>query len=224
MQDYKLQVANAISAAIDGQLSQDEILSKIEIPKALNLGDYAFPAFVLSKVLRKAPQAIAAELVEKIDQTGFEKIEAVGPYVNFFLDKQAYAKAILAEVLAAKENFGNQDLGAGRQVPIDMSSPNIAKPMSMGHLRSTVIGNSIANLMAKVNYKPVKINHLGDWGTQFGKLMCAYEMWGSEAEIKADPIATLLKYYVRFHEEAEAKPELNDQARHWFKRLEDGDA
>lgn len=224
MQDYKLQVANAISAAVDGQLSQDEILSKIEIPKALNLGDYAFPAFVLSKVLRKAPQAIAAELVEKIDQTGFEKIEAVGPYVNFFLDKQAYAKAILAEVLAAKEDFGNQDLGAGRQVPIDMSSPNIAKPMSMGHLRSTVIGNSIANLMAKVNYKPVKINHLGDWGTQFGKLMCAYEMWGSEAEIKADPIATLLKYYVRFHEEAEAKPELNDQARHWFKRLEDGDA
>ncbi|WP_178198399.1 arginine--tRNA ligase [Ligilactobacillus sp. Marseille-Q7487] len=221
--DYKQQVAQAIAMAVDGQLDQAEIMAKIEVPKALHLGDYAFPAFVLSKVLRKAPQVIAQELVEKISTDGFEKVEAVGPYVNFFLAKDIYSQDILNQVLAKGAAYGNQDLGKGRNVPIDMSSPNIAKPMSMGHLRSTVIGNAIANLLAKTNYQPIKINHLGDWGTQFGKLIQAYKMWGSEEEVQKDPINTLLGYYVRFHQEDVENPELDDLAREWFKKLEDGD-
>ncbi len=222
MKDYKQMVANAISQAVDGQLSVEDALAKIETPKTLNLGDYAFPAFVLARVLKKAPQLIAQELVEKIDHTGFEKIEAVGPYVNFFLDKKAFSADILADVVAQGGHFGDK-ASEGGNVPIDMSSPNIAKPMSMGHLRSTVIGNSIAKLLEKTGYTPVKINHLGDWGTQFGKLMCAYKMWGSEEEVKKDPIDSLLRYYVRFHEEDVEHPELDEEARQWFKRLEDGD-
>ncbi|KRN88504.1 arginine--tRNA ligase [Ligilactobacillus ceti] len=221
--DYKQKVAQAIVKAVDGQLTEEEVLVKIEVPKTMNLGDYAFPAFVLAKVLRKAPQMIATELVEKIDPTGFEKVEAVGPYVNFFLDKAMFSQDVLHEVLTEQATYGNQDLGHGGNVPIDMSSPNIAKPMSMGHLRSTVIGNSIANLLKKANYNPIKINYLGDWGTQFGKLIMAYKLWGSEEEVKADPINNLLKYYVRFHKEDVEHPELDDQAREWFKKLEDGD-
>ncbi len=223
MKDYKQLVAQAVYAAVDGQLSEEAIVEKIEQPKDLKLGDYAFPAFVLAKVLRKAPQMIAQELVEKIDTTNFEKVEAVGPYVNFFLDKAAFSEDVLHDVLTKQEHFGDATTGNGRQVPIDMSSPNIAKPMSMGHLRSTVIGNSIALLMEKSGYKPVKINHLGDWGTQFGKLMRAYELWGSEEEVKNDPINSLLGYYVRFHKEDVENPQLDDEARDWFKRLEDGD-
>lgn len=124
----------------------------------------------------------------------------------------------MGEVLADPKNYGSSDLGHGGNVPIDMSSPNIAKPMSMGHLRSTVIGNSLANILSKVNYNPIKINHLGDWGTQFGKLMAAYKMWGSEEEVKADPINTLQKYYVRFHQEDKGNPALDDDARAWFKK------
>ena len=223
MKDYKQLVAQAVYAAVDGQLSEEAIVEKIEQPKDLKLGDYAFPAFVLAKVLRKAPQMIAQELVEKIDTTNFEKVEAVGPYVNFFLDKAAFSEDVLHDVLTKQEHFGDATTGNGRQVPIAMSSPNLAKPMSMGHLRSTVIGNSIALLMEKSGYKPVKINHLGDWGTQFGKLMRAYELWGSEEEVKNDPINSLLGYYVRFHKEDVENPQLDDEARDWFKRLEDGD-
>ena len=223
MKDYKKVVASAVSQAVDGQLSIDEITANIETPKSLNLGDYAFPAFVLAKVLRKAPQMIAQDLVEKIDHAGFEKIEAVGPYVNFFLDKKDFSADVLGDVISKGASFGDADEGKGGNVPIDMSSPNIAKPMSMGHLRSTVIGNSIAQLLEKTGYKPVKINHLGDWGTQFGKLMCAYKLWGSEEEVKKTPIDSLLRYYVRFHEEDVDHPELDEEAREWFKRLEDGD-
>ena len=223
MKDYKQLVAQAVYAAVDGQLSEEAIVEKIEQPKDLKLGDYAFPAFVLAKVLRKAPQMIAQELVEKIDTTNFEKVEAVGPYVNFFLDKAAFSEDVLHDVLTKQEHFGDATTGNGRQVPIDMSSPNIAKPMSMCHLRSTVIGKSIALLMEKSGYKPVKINHLGDWGTQFGKLMRAYELWGSEEEVKNDPINSLLGYYVRFHKEDVENPQLDDEARDWFKRLADGD-
>lgn len=221
--EQKQLVAQAIVDAVEGQLSLAEVVAKIEVPKSSDLGDYAFPAFVLAKVYRKAPQMIAAELVEKIAPTGFDKVEAVGPYVNFFLDKKAFSLTILKEILAQKESYGDQDLGHAGNVPIDMSSPNIAKPMSMGHLRSTVIGNSLAELLKKTNYNPIKINHLGDWGTQFGKLIEAYKLWGSEEEVKKDPINTLLKYYVRFHQVDQEQPELDDEARAWFKKLEDGD-
>ncbi len=221
--DYKKQVAESIVTALDGQLELQVAYDKIEIPKASNLGDFAFPTFVLAKTLHKAPQMIAQELVESIDQDVYEKVEAAGPYVNFFLDKSAFSQEVLQTVLNQADHYGDATVGQNGKVPIDMSSPNIAKPISMGHLRSTVIGNSLANLLAKTGYQPVKINHLGDWGTQFGKLIEAYKLWGSEEEVKADPINKLLEYYVRFHKEDKAHPELDDEARKWFKKLEDGD-
>ncbi|MFC6180060.1 arginine--tRNA ligase [Lactiplantibacillus daowaiensis] len=220
--DYKQQVADALAPTLT-DLSVADILAKIEQPKTSKQGDLAFPTFTLAKTLHKAPQMIAGDIVEKIDQTGFEKVVAMGPYVNFFLKKADFAADILQQVLTDGANFGDAKIGGQGQVPIDMSSPNIAKPISMGHLRSTVIGNSLANILTKIDYKPVKINHLGDWGTQFGKLITAYKMWGSEDEVKADPINNLLKYYVRFHKEDVDHPEMDDVARDWFKKLENGD-
>lgn len=222
--NYKKIVAEQIAKTVGEHLSVDEIVSMIEVPKYANQGDLAFPAFTLAKVLRKAPQAIAAEIVEAVSDKHIARAEAMGPYANFFLERSAFADEVLKEVLELGEHYGDRDYGQGRKVVIDMSSPNIAKPMSMGHLRSTVIGNAIANLEKKVGYEPIRINHLGDWGTQFGKLIEAYKLWGSEELVKADPIAELIKLYVRFHEEAELDPTLDDKGRAWFKKLEDGDA
>lgn len=221
--NYKKQVAQSIVDALDNQLDEQVVYEKIEVPKATNLGDYAFPTFVLAKTLHKAPQMIAKDLVEQINKSGYEKVEAQGPYVNFFLDKGTFSNEVLQTVLTQNSHYGGATIGNNGKVPIDMSSPNIAKPISMGHLRSTVIGNSLANLLSKTGYQPVKINHLGDWGTQFGKLIEAYKLWGSEEEVKADPINKLLEYYVRFHKEDQEHPELDDEARKWFKKLEDGD-
>lgn len=221
--NYKKIVAEQIAKTVGEHLSVDEIVSMIEVPKYANQGDLAFPAFTLAKVLRKAPQAIATEIVEAVSDKHIERAEAMGPYANFFLERSAFADEVLKEVLELGEHYGDWDYGQGRKVVIDMSSPNIAKPMSMGHLRSTVIGNAIANLEKKVGYEPIRINHLGDWGTQFGKLIEAYKLWGSEELVKADPIAELIKLYVRFHEEAELDPTLDDKGRAWFKKLEDGD-
>lgn len=222
--NYKKIVAEQIAKTVGEHLSVDEIVSMIEVPKYANQGDLAFPAFTLAKVLRKAPQAIATEIVEAVSDKHIARAEAMGPYANFFLERSAFADEVLKEVLELGEHYGDWDYGQGRKVVIDMSSPNIAKPMSMGHLRSTVIGNAIANLEKKVGYDPIRINHLGDWGTQFGKLIEAYKLWGSEELVKADPIAELIKLYVRFHEEAELDPTLDDKGRAWFKKLEDGDA
>ena len=216
------QVVTALAAVLT-DLTASEIAEKLEAPKSSELGDVAFPTFTLAKVLRQAPQQIAANIVAEIDQTGFEKVVATGPYVNFFLDKVATSRETLQTILTLQADYGNNTDGQGANVTIDMSSPNIAKPMSMGHLRSTVIGNALANITAKNGYQPIKINHLGDWGTQFGKLIYAYKTWGSEDEVKADPIATLLRYYVEFHEKAKADDSLNDEGRAWFKKLEDGD-
>ena len=221
--NYKKIVAEQIAKTVGEHLSFDEIVSMIEVPKYANQGDLAFPAFTLAKVLRKAPQAIATEIVEAVSDKHIARAEAMGPYANFFLERSAFADEVLKEVLELGEHYGDWDYGQGRKVVIDMSSPNIAKPMSMGHLRSTVIGNAIANLEKKVGYEPIRINHLGDWGTQFGKLIEAYKLWGSEELVKADPIAELIKLYVRFHEEAELDPTLDDKGRAWFKKLEDGD-
>ena len=222
--NYKKIVAEQIAKTVGEHLSVDEIVPMIEVPKYANQGDLAFPAFTLAKVLRKAPQAIASEIVEAVSDKHIARAEAMGPYANFFLERSAFADEVLKEVLELGEHYGDWDYGQGRKVVIDMSSPNIAKPMSMGHLRSTVIGNAIANLEKKVGYEPIRINHLGDWGTQFGKLIEAYKLWGSEELVKADPIAELIKLYVRFHEEAELDPTLDDKGRAWFKKLEDGDA
>ncbi len=210
-------------AAILPSLEVEAIYNLLEKPKSSEMGDIAFPAFSLAKVERKAPQAIAADIVEKLDTTGFEKVVATGPYVNFFLDKAAISHQVLTDVITEKDQYGKLNIGQGRNVTIDMSSPNIAKPFSVGHLRSTVIGDALANIHEKLGYNPIRINHLGDWGKQFGMLIVAYKLWGDKAAVEADPISELLKLYVRINAEAEEKPELDEEARQWFKKLEDGD-
>ncbi|MRI08211.1 arginine--tRNA ligase [Limosilactobacillus reuteri] len=218
----KQQVAAALAQALP-EMDVKEIEAKIERPKDPSNGDYAFPTFFLAKTLHKAPQMIASELVEKVDQDGFEKVVVAGPYINFFLDKAQVGAKILQTILADPEHYGEIDLGHEANVTIDYSSPNIAKPMGMGHLRSTMIGEAVARILEKVNYNLIRIDYLGDWGTQFGKLMAAYEMWGDEAEVKKDPINTLLKYYVRINNEADEHPEYTEAGRDWFAKLEHGD-
>lgn len=221
--DYKLLVAELLQKEIGETLTTDQIFNLLEKPKSADHGDIAFPTFALAKAFRKAPQQIATDLGTKITDPLIAKIDVVGPYLNFFLNKESVSSTVLKEVLDAGTTYGNQSIGLGQTIPIDLSSPNIAKPISMGHLRSTVIGNSIANIAEKLGFKPIRINHLGDWGTQFGKLIVAYKLWGNEESVKAEPINELLRLYVKFHAEAEEKPELDDEARAWFKRLEDGD-
>lgn len=221
--DEKQLVSQALSAAIDGVLGVEQIAAIIEKPKSSDLGDLAFPAFQLAKTLRKSPQIIAGEIAEKIDTKGFEKVIAVGPYVNFFLDKNATASEVIREVLTEGEHYGDANIGQGGNVPIDMSAPNIAKPFSIGHLRSTVIGDSIAKIYEKLGYQPIKINHLGDWGKQFGLLITAYKKYGDEATITANPIDELLKLYVKINAEAKEDPEVDEEGRQWFLKMEQGD-
>ncbi|MQW23034.1 MULTISPECIES: arginine--tRNA ligase [unclassified Lactococcus] len=216
-------VSLALFNALDGALELEQIEKLIEKPKTSELGDLAFPAFQLAKIMHKAPQMIAADVAEKIDTTGFEKVVATGPYVNFFLDKDAVATTVINEITDKENYYADQNAGNAANVTIDMSSPNIAKPFSIGHLRSTVIGDSLANIYQKMGYNPVRINHLGDWGKQFGMLITAYKLWGDEAAVKAHPIDELLKLYVRINAEAEEKPELDEEARNWFRKLENGD-
>ena len=218
--EFKQKVVDLVSEQVD--LPKEKISMLIERPKNPKMGDYAFPAFALAKIEHKNPALIAKDIAEKISDDNFTSIQAVGPYVNFAIDHAKLVNATLNDVLTEKEHFGDQKLGEGN-VPIDMSSPNIAKPMSMGHLRSTVIGNSIAKTLEKVGYTPIKINYLGDYGTQFGKLITAYRLWGNEEDVKKDPITNLFHYYVKFHEEAEKDPKLEDEGRAAFKKLENGD-
>lgn len=218
--DFKQKVVDLVSEQVD--LPKEKISMLIERPKNAKMGDYAFPAFALAKIEHKNPTLIAKDIAEKISDDNFTSIQAVGPYVNFAIDHAKLVNATLNDVLTEKDHFGDQKLGEGN-VPIDMSSPNIAKPMSMGHLRSTVIGNSIAKTLEKVGYTPIKINYLGDYGTQFGKLITAYRLWGNEEDVKKDPINNLFHYYVKFHEEAEKDPKLEDEGRAAFKKLENGD-
>ena len=220
--DEKQQVVDALKLALP-EMTEDDLADKVERPKDNKNGDYAFPTFFLAKTLHKAPQAIAQELVEKIDQANFEKVVVAGPYINFYLNKSKVGDEILKAILADPENYGSKDLGHYGNVTIDYSSPNIAKPMSMGHLRSTMIGESIGRILEKENYRVVRIDYLGDWGTQFGKLMAAYKMWGNEEDVKKDPINTLLNYYVRINTEADEHPEYTEAGRDWFAKLEHGD-
>ena len=215
-------IASELAKVIDS-LDQDAILNLLEQPKSSDLGDIAFPAFSLAKVERKAPQAIAADIAEKIDQSAFEKVVATGPYVNFFLDKSKISDQVIKSVIEAGADYGQQDEGHGQNITIDLSSPNIAKPFSVGHLSSTVIGDALSNIFRKMGYNTIKINHLGDWGKQFGLLMVAYKKWGSKEAVEANPIDELLKLYVRINAEIENDPELDEEGRKWFKKLEDGD-
>lgn len=221
--EYKKRALKALFPVVGEHLSEEEIESLIEIPSNTEFGDLAFPVFSLAKVYRQAPNKIAEELIEKIDASDFESMNAIGPYINFKLNRESVSKTVLKEVLTQGENYGAQDIGKGGNAPVDMSSPNIAKPMSMGHLRSTVIGNAVGNILEKVNYKVIRINHLGDWGTQFGKLIVAYKKWGDEEIVKQDPVNELVKLYVDFHDKADLDPSLEEEARAAFKRLEEGD-
>ena len=220
--NHKELIASELAKVIEG-LDQETILNLLEQPKSSDLGDIAFPAFSLAKIERKAPQAIAADIAEKIDASHFEKVVATGPYVNFFLDKSQISDQVIKSVIQAGADYGQQEEGRGANVTIDLSSPNIAKPFSVGHLRSTVIGDALSNIFRKMGYNTIKINHLGDWGKQFGLLMVAYKKWGSKEAVEANPIDELLKLYVRINAEIENDPELDEEGRLWFKKLEDGD-
>ena len=220
--NHKELIASELAKVIEG-LDQETILNLLEQPKSSDLGDIAFPAFSLAKIERKAPQAIAADIAEKIDASHFEKVVATGPYVNFFLDKSQISDQVIKSVIEAGADYGQQDEGHGGNITIDLSSPNIAKPFSVGHLRSTVIGDALSNIFRKMGYNTIKINHLGDWGKQFGLLMVAYKKWGSKEAVEANPIDELLKLYVRINAEIENDPALDEEGRLWFKKLEDGD-
>jgi len=220
---YKKYFAEAIYGILDGELSMDKIINLIEIPKFEHHGDLSFPCFELAKSFRKAPAVIASEIAEKISLSLIVKSESVGPYVNIFLKREVVGDEIISEILSSGDSFGSYDFGQGKTVIIDFSAPNIAKPFSMGHLRSTVIGNSLKLILEKCGFDVIGINHLGDWGTQFGKLMVAYKKWGDVDAVKKNPIGELSKLYVDFHEKAKEDPELDDAGRLWFKRLEDGD-
>jgi arginyl-tRNA synthetase len=205
-------------------LDEAELQRAIEVPPSVELGDYAFPCFPLARSLRKAPQAIATELATAFQPTALIKeARAAGPYVNFFVDRVAYTRAGLGAILEQGSGYGKSTEGVGKTVVVDYSSPNIAKPFGVGHLRSTVIGNALYRIHDHLGYRVMRINHLGDWGTQFGKLIVAFKRWGNETDLTTHAIQTLYDLYVRFHSEVETHPELEDEARGWFKRLEDGD-
>ena len=218
--DYKKIVAERIKEHLELELEAIEGL--IEIPPKPEMGDFAFPCFQLAKTLRKAPNMISAELKDKINNEGFERVEALGPYLNFFMDKGAFVKSALEKVLSEGENYGSSVIGTGKNVTIDFSSPNIAKPFHVGHLFSTAIGNSLYKMFKSQGYNPIGINHLGDWGTQFGKLISAYKRWADEDALEKEPIKELLRIYVKFHDEAEKDTALEDEGRMYFKKLEDG--
>ncbi|GMB10147.1 arginine--tRNA ligase [Thermolongibacillus altinsuensis] len=221
--DYKSQFAKCIADLLGEQLTEQQAYELIEVPKYASHGDFAFPCFTLAKTLRKSPVLIAEELASKLHNPLFEKVEAKGAYLNVFLNKATVSKQVIETILQQGNHYGDGSLGEGKTIVLDFSSPNIAKPFSMGHLRSTVIGNALANIVEKCGYQAVRINHLGDWGTQFGKLIAAYKRWGDENKIKENPIKELFNLYVKFHEEAETNEQLEREGRAWFKKLEDGD-
>lgn len=225
MKDLKEEVVGLIEKEIDDILAKEEIEKLVEIPPDSEMGDYAFPCFRLSKSLKKSPNLISQELAEKIEKNSYiEKVESLGPYLNFFIDKGKLTEIVLNEVKEKKERYGSSDMGEGKTVIVEYSSPNIAKPFHIGHIRTTIIGHALYDIYKYLGYNTVAINHLGDYGTQFGKLIVAYKKWGDRKIVEKDPINELLKLYVKFHKEMENDSTLEEQARHWFKKLEDGDS
>lgn len=220
--NYKYEIAKLIK--IDG-FSVEEIESLITFPKDSSLGDYALPCFKFSKTLRKAPIVIANELRDSIALNDtFTKVESVAGYLNFTINKVAFIKETLSKIDTERERYGSSNIGEGKTVCMDFSSINIAKPFHIGHLSTTVIGASLYRIYKFLGYNAIGINHLGDWGTQFGKLIVAYKKWGDKEKIEAKGIKALLEIYVKFHEEASIDDSLNDEARAWFKKIEDGDS
>lgn len=223
MQDFKIEVAKSLKEKIE-DLSLEEIVGLIEIPPNSEMGDYAFPCFRLAKVFRKAPNMIAADLAESIEaKDAISKVEPSGGYVNFFVNKSQLAKNVINDVLTQGKKYGHSELGKDKTVVIDFSSPNIAKPFHIGHIRTTVIGNALYKIYDSQGYNTVRVNHLGDYGTQFGKLIVAFKKWGNKEAVESNPIPELLKLYIQFHDEAEKHPEMEDEARAWFTKLENDD-
>lgn len=224
MVNFKEEIAKLISECTEG-ISFDEVLSMVEVPQDKKMGDYAFPCFKLAKVMRKAPPLIAVGIAKAIEENPiFEKVEQVNAYVNMFISKKELVTDVVKKVLEEREDYGKSNVGEGKPVIVEFSSPNIAKPFHIGHIRSTVIGNSINKIYDAMGYDVIRINHLGDYGTQFGKMICAYRHWGNKEDVINEPIKTLLAYYTKFHEEAEDHPELEDEAREIFTKLEHGEA
>ena len=222
MLDFKKIIAESIAKVLN--IETNEIEMSIEKPKGADNGDYAFPCFKLAKTLRKAPPVIAEEIKSqiKVDESQIVKIEVVGGYLNFFVNKELLAKEVLEEI-SKDEQYGKSSIGEEKNIVIDYSAPNIAKPFHIGHLRSTVIGGALYNIYKYLGYNVTGVNHLGDYGTQFGKLIVAFKLWGNKEAVEANPIPELLKLYIQFHDEAERHPEMEDEARAWFTKLENGD-
>ena len=220
--NFKLEIAYLLQQVTGVQ--QQEIVNAIEMPPNKHMGDFAYPCFKLAKQFKKAPALIAQELSEKIVKPDFiEEIKVQNAYINFFVSKSVYVKEILEQVLCQNEKYGNSTVGEGKTIVIDYSSPNIAKPFHVGHLRSTVIGNALYQIFETLGYHCEGINHLGDWGTQFGKLIVAYQKWGSKEAVEQYGIQELMRIYVKFHEEAEKDAALEDEARSWFVKMQNGE-
>jgi arginyl-tRNA synthetase len=225
MIDYKQQIAAAVSNLLEG-LTTEELSDMIEVPSNSAMGDYSLPCFKLSKAMRKAPQAIAEDIQLKLQLASLSFIartEAVSGYLNIYLDQVSVAGDVLRTVIHAKDEYGSDTIGVGKTIVIDYSSPNIAKPFHVGHLRSTMIGQALYKIHEFLGFRCVGINHLGDWGTQFGKQIVAYKRWGNEQEVEQGGVRELVRLYVKFHEEAEQHPELEEEARAEFLKLEQGD-
>ena len=223
MLDFKEAISEEI--AKETNLNKEELKSYIEIPKDSSMGDYAFPCFKLAKELRKAPPIIASEIKEKleIDETLINKVEIVGGYINFYVNNTALINDVLDQYNTKKEQYGNTNIGEGKNVVIDYSSPNIAKPFHIGHLRSTVIGGALYNIYKFMGYNVIGINHLGDYGTQFGKLIEGYKRWGKEYNVEQNPIDELTKIYIRINNLCKEDESVLEECRNNFKKLEDGD-
>ena len=218
--DYKKQISELIK--IDN-VSADEIYSLLALPKDSANGDYCLPCFKFAKVLRTSPMVIAQNIASSIEKVDFlSKVEAVAGYVNFTLNKTQYSKLVLDKVNVEGRDYGKSTEGNGKTICLDYSSVNIAKPFHMGHLLNTVIGGALYRIHKELGYNVIGINHLGDWGTQFGKLIVAFKKWGNKEDIDKRGVRGLLEIYVKFHKEAEIHPELDDEARAWFKAIEDG--
>lgn len=220
--NFKLEIAYLLQQVTGVQ--QQEIVNAIEMPPNKHMGDFAYPCFKLAKQFKKAPALIAQELSEKIVKPDFiEEIKVQNAYINFFVSKSVYVKEVLEQVLCQNEKYGNSTVGEGKTIVIDYSSPNIAKPFHVGHLRSTVIGNALYQIFETLGYHCEGVNHLGDWGTQFGKLIVAYQKWGSKEAVEQYGIQELMRIYVKFHEEAEKDATLEDEARSWFVKMQNGE-
>lgn len=220
MINFKNEVIKLIKSEVE-TLTEEEINALIEVPPSYDMGDYAFPVFSLAKVFRKAPQMISEELAGKFGQSiYFERIENAGPYLNFFINKDKLMESTLSEILNKDLRYGSSDMGKGKTVIVEYSSPNIAKPFHIGHIRTTVIGNALYKIYSFLGFDTVAINHLGDYGTQFGLLITAYKKWGDREVIEKDAIKELLKLYVKINAEAEKDESIREEARYWFKELE----